>query len=121
MKLIPGRELAGDRRHCWRPILMLLPRRSLLKTLSCFALMPLLRNAALAADEDGVDLKALAKVRPGMPASALQAAFGARWRTLEPHKGGEVDRLETSHHFKARVDVNGKVGEVVFSEGFSPS
>ena len=96
---------------------MLLPRRSLLKALSWLALMPLLRNPALAADEDGVDLEAPAKVRPGMPTSALRAAVGRHWREPPEDKFVEFDALRRSHGFKALVSST-EVAVVEYLEGF---
>jgi hypothetical protein len=72
----------------------------------------------MAAETDDVDLKALARLRPGAPASALQAALGSRWRASAPHQGGLVDIVENSHGFTARLDIDGIVREVRYGWRF---
>lgn len=64
------------------------------------------------AQNGDVDPEALARLRPGAPASALEAALGRRWRAPAPHQGGLVDIVENSHHFRARIDVGNVVREV---------
>jgi hypothetical protein len=68
-----------------------------------------------------VDVAALAALRPGMPAAALQAAYGASWRPPAAHQQGMVDVIENSHHFRARLDVNGVIGEVAYRRQFDPA
>jgi hypothetical protein len=86
-------------------------RRSLLPALFVLALPWSFGKTAMAQNDD-VDLAALARLRPGAPASALETALGRRWRAPAPHQGGLVDIVENSHHFKARIDVGNVVREV---------
>ena len=73
------------------------------------------------ANETGdVDREALAALRPGMPASALEAALGARWRPPAPHQEGAVDGVHNTHGFRARGDTDGVIGEVSYDDRFAP-
>ncbi len=93
-------------------------RRSLIEASAFLVLAWPFGRIAMAAETDDVDLGALARLRPGVPASALQAALGSRWRAPAPHQGGLVDIVENSHHFTARLDVKGIVGEVRYLRQF---
>ncbi len=93
---------------------MRLPRRSLLTIPLILPWMPPLAVPASALDKDGVDLDALARLRPGMPVSDLQAAAGPLWRAPAPHKGGLVDGLKESHGVTARIDQDGRIGQLTY-------
>ena len=54
--------------------------------------------AALAADRGGVDVEALARIRPGMPAAVLQAALGRHWREPPPDRFVWQDGTLDTHH-----------------------
>lgn len=70
---------------------------------------------------DEVDVAALARLRPGMPVSALEHALGSRWVPPAPHREGRVDAVARTHGFQARVDRAGSIGEVVFQHDFPPT
>ncbi|MFI4994309.1 MAG: hypothetical protein ACHQAQ_00810 [Hyphomicrobiales bacterium] len=63
----------------------------------------------MAKGADGVDIDALAAIRPGANRVVLEAAFGRLWRPPAPHAQGWVDVIENSHHFKARLDFDADV------------
>lgn len=65
-----------------------------------------------------VDVAALAALRPGLPVSRLAAAMGSSWAAPPPYKGGQVDLLENSHGFVARIDANGLIGSLDFDHRF---
>lgn len=93
-------------------------RRSLIGASAVLVLAGPFGGIAMAAETDDINLKALARLRPGAPASALQAALGRHWRAPAPHKGGLVDIVENSHGFIARLDIDGIVREVIYSWRF---
>lgn len=92
-------------------------RRSLLQALPLLV-MPWSFGKTAMAQNDDVDLAALARLRPGAPASALRAALGRHWREPAPHQGGLLDIVENSHHFKARIGVDSIVREVRYLRQF---
>ncbi len=80
-----------------------MPRHLLLTLALVWSLVSPL--AALAVDRDGVDVEALAKIRPGMPASALQAALGRHWREPPPDRFVWQDGTLDTHHSTRGVKV----------------
>ena len=93
-------------------------RRSLIEASAFLVLAWPFGRIAMAAETDDVDLEALARLRPGAPAAALQPALGRHWRAPAPHKSGLVDIVENSHGFIARLDIDGIVREVIYSWRF---
>jgi uncharacterized protein DUF6892 len=72
----------------------------------------------MAADNEGVDMEALSRLRPGAPASVLQAALGKHWSPPLPDHAGFVFSIRDTHHFIARIDLDGIVGAVSYFEHF---
>ncbi len=72
----------------------------------------------MAADNGDVDMEALARLRPGAPTSALQAALGRHWSPPLPDHAGFVFSIRDTHHFIARIDLDGIVGAVSYFEHF---
>jgi hypothetical protein len=65
-----------------------------------------------------VDVAALAELRPGVHATALVAAMGARWKQPALHEEGWVKAAMLTHGFTARLDINGRVASLDFREPF---
>jgi hypothetical protein len=65
-----------------------------------------------------VDKAALAKLRPGMPLSALAEAFGGEW---VPLRAGETCFSSPENGIFARVDLRGIIGSTSFLAKFPPA
>ncbi|MFC0809003.1 DUF6892 domain-containing protein [Ensifer sp. P24N7] len=72
----------------------------------------------MAAWNGSVNVAALADLRPGMPITKVEEAFGSAWKPLAPHKGGKIDLLENSHGFVAWIDRNGLIGMLNYDHRF---
>lgn len=99
---------------------LMLGRRALLTGLASSAFTTSIGDLAMAVTgKTSPDVAALAALRPGMPAEALEAAMGSAWRPVPAYKGGIADILENSHGFTARIDRRGRIGEVSFDHRFT--
>jgi hypothetical protein len=94
---------------------MTMPRHLLLTLALVWSLVSPL--AALAVDRDGVDVEALARIRPGTPISALRAAVGRHWREPKRERDLEFDPILRSHGFRALFFTD-RVSVVEYLEGF---
>ncbi|WP_296085121.1 hypothetical protein [uncultured Agrobacterium sp.] len=72
----------------------------------------------LIAQDDSVDVSALAALRPGMPGAAVEKAMGTAWRAPAPHKGGVIDILENTYGVIVRLDRTGRIGTITFNSRF---
>jgi len=66
-----------------------------------------------------IDQSELAVLRPGMPASALQAICGDAWDEVKPNERGFVSLIDFG--FLADIDVTGTIGVTFFSGKFPSS
>ncbi len=64
----------------------------------------------------GIDLPALARIRPGMPLAALAETFGGDWVPWRRYRQTFV--LADEAGFNARIDINGIAGTATFARGF---
>jgi hypothetical protein len=62
-------------------------------------------------DAGSIDLAALAKLRPGMPVSALSSALGNHWVPLRNENAGYFWGRILNIPLNVRVDVNGVIGQ----------
>src|SRR6266481_65899 len=70
--------------------------------------------------DPAIDLAALAKLRPGMPVSALRSALGNHWVPLRNKDAGYFWGCILNIPFNARVDVNGIIGQIGIERRFPP-
>lgn len=70
--------------------------------------------------DPAIDLAALAKLRPGMPVSALKSALGNRWVPLRKENAGYFWGRILDIPLNVRVDVNGVIGQIGIERRFPP-
>jgi uncharacterized protein DUF6892 len=70
--------------------------------------------------DPAIDLAALAKLRPGMPVSALESALGNHWVPLRNENAGYFWGRILNIPLNARVDVNGVIGQIGIERKFPP-
>ena len=70
---------------------------------------------------DTPDAAALAALRPGDPVDKLATAVGARWRPPHAYEAGHIKYLEEDFGFSARLDRDGRIGEITYFFHFNPS
>ncbi|WP_244471314.1 DUF7256 domain-containing protein [Rhizobium ecuadorense] len=97
---------------------VLMRKRDLMVGVAAVALASIPGGRVMAASNDSVDIAALAALRPGMPMARVEAAMGAAWKPLAPHKGGKIDLLENSHGFVAWIDRDGLIGMLDYNNRF---
>jgi hypothetical protein len=70
--------------------------------------------------DPAIDLAALAKLRPGMPVSALSSALGNHWVLLRNENAGYFWGRILDIPLNVRVDVNGIIGQIGIEKRFPP-
>jgi hypothetical protein len=70
--------------------------------------------------DPAIDLAALAKLRPGMPVSALESALGNHWVPLQNENAGYFWGRILDISLNVRVDVNGVIGQIGIERRFPP-
>lgn len=68
-----------------------------------------------------VDLTALARLRVGMPTTALEEILGAQWVPLKKENAGYFDGEKLGIPLTVRIDINGVIGEIGVKRDFPSS